>query len=263
MHTGYYFTIILHVVTINGVTMSIFNTLRGAIDSAEQLVNDFAAVREARREGATSQRTGVAAPVARTVNRSGLTLTKGQRITLEKNGQALTNVCVGINWGMIQGTFGRESVDLDVSCVTFNGSRVDETVYYGRLQGTGIKHSGDDLTGDSGGDDGLDNEIITLDLKQIKSNVDQIFIILNSYRGHRFDKIPYATIRIYEGTPTRVDNVIATYDIANDTSFKNSVSMVMGKLYRKNNEWRFNAIGNTTSDSNIAGITKTITEQYL
>lgn len=256
-------TIILHVVAIKGAKMSIFNVIRSAIDSTEQLVNDFTAVREARRSGTIPQ-TDVNVSIPRPVAApAGLSLTKGQRITLEKNGQALTNVCVGVNWGMIQGKIVNECVDLDVSCVTFKGNRVDETVYYGNLSGSGIWHSGDDVVGDAGGNDGLDNEIITLDLTRIKSDVDQIFIILNSYRGHKFDKIPYATIRIYEGTPKRVDNVIATYDIANDVTFKNSVSMVMGKLYRKNNEWRFNAIGNTTSDSGISGITNTITEQYL
>jgi tellurium resistance protein TerZ len=38
-------------------------------------------------------------------------------------------------------------------------------VYFGNLKAKNgsVKHSGDDLTGDMGGDDGLDNEVITVD----------------------------------------------------------------------------------------------------
>lgn len=39
-----------------------------------------------------------------------------------------------------------------------------------------LHHSGDDLKGDQDGDDGLDNEIITVDLNKISSSVEQIFL---------------------------------------------------------------------------------------
>jgi tellurium resistance protein TerZ len=233
--------------------MSFFNAARNVLNNIEDLVDDLT-----KQNPRSIPRSPDVEPP-----KSGLSLTKGQRITLEKNGKSLSNVCVGVNWGMIQGAWRNESVDLDVSCITFKGNRVDETVYFGNLSGTGISHSGDDLTGDSNGNDGIDNEIITLNLERVNSSVDQIFIILNSYRGHKFDKVPYATIRLYEGTPKRVDNVIATYDIANDSTFNGAVSMVMGKLYRKDGAWRFNAIGDASPASNISGITKAITEQYI
>lgn len=199
-----------------------------------------------------------------------LTLQKGQRISLEKaDGGQLSQVCVGVNWGAIEvkGFFGgikKEAVDLDASCATFDGQKnVLEIVYFGQLKGQGISHSGDDLTGDMDGDDDLDNEIITVDLTKIKTNVEQIVFVLNSFRGHDFKSIPFASIRLYEGTPTRVDNVIATFDIANDARFAGSVSMVMGKLYKKDGSWKFSAIGDATSDKRLEATIQTVQKQYL
>lgn len=198
-----------------------------------------------------------------------LTLQKGQRISLEKsNGEQLTQVCVGVNWGAIEvkGWFKskKEAVDLDASCVTFDAQKnILETVYFGQLRGQGISHSGDDLTGDMDGDDDLDNEIITVDLTKVKTNVEQIVFVLNSFRGHDFKDIPFASIRLYEGTPTRVDSVFATFDIANDARFAGSVSMVMGKLYKKDGSWKFSAIGDATSDKRLEGTIQTVQKQYL
>jgi tellurium resistance protein TerZ len=225
--------------------MSIFNTLRNVINTIEDVVNR---VEVTIKEPTTREPTG-----------SGLSLVKGQRLTLEKNGQQLSNVCIGVNWGRI----GHTAVDLDVSCITYSGKTKQDLVYFGNLRSTGITHSGDDLTGDSGGDDGLDNEVITIDLNRIPSNTDQIFIVLNSYRGHKFDHIPYATIRIYEGTAKRVDFVLANYNIANDVTFKDKVCMVLGSLYRHGNGWKFNAIGEPTTDSNLNQLVSTISSQYL
>ena len=107
-----------------------------------------------------------------------INLTKGQKIDLRKNsGDTLTNICVGVNWGAIEkkGFWGNtkfESVDLDASCISFDDNKNPlEVIYFGNLKSENgsIKHSGDDLVGDTGGDDGLDNEIISVDLTKIKT----------------------------------------------------------------------------------------------
>jgi len=202
-----------------------------------------------------------------------INLQKGQRISLEKsNGSKLQNVCVGINWGAIEkkGLFGfgssKEAVDLDGSCALFNESKqLLEVVYFGNLKSKNgsVKHSGDDLTGDMGGDDGLDNEIITLDFSQLDANVNYVAFVLNSFRGHDFGTIPFASIRIYEGTTKRVNEVFAKFDIANGANFAGHVSMVMGVFYKKNGEWKFNAIGEPTKDKKLEDTVKTVTQNYL
>jgi len=113
------------------------------------------------------------------------------------------------------------------------------------------------------GDDGLDNEVISIDLSAVDSNAEQIVFILNSYRGQDFKDIPFASIRIYEGTADRVDNVFATYDVANDEKFAGAMSMVMGKLYKHNGNWKFSAIGDTSTDKDLKKIVALVQQKYL
>ncbi|MFT7072648.1 MAG: tellurium resistance protein TerZ [Patiriisocius sp.] len=200
-----------------------------------------------------------------------INLTKGQKIDLrKKSGDSLTNFCVGVNWGMIEkkGFLNTKkiAVDLDASCALFDEQNIFlDVVYFGQLNSKdgSINHSGDDLEGDADGDDGLDNEIISVDLTRIPQNVHQVVFFLNSFKGQDFATVPFAAIRLYEGSPTRVNNVVATYDIATDASFKGYVSMVMGKLYRRNGEWKFSAIGEPTPDRELKGTIGTITNKYL
>lgn len=198
-----------------------------------------------------------------------ISLQKGQRIDLEKDsGGGIAQMCVGVNWGAIEkkGLFKTKkvAVDLDASCAAFdaNGSVLD-IVYFGELNGQGIQHSGDDLTGDMDGDDGLDNEVIIVNLERVNPNADQIVFVLNSFQGQDFKDIPFASIRLYEGTPTRVDKIFATFDIANDREFAGSVSMIMGKLYKKDDKWKFTAIGSATNDRDLEGTLSTAQTQYL
>jgi tellurium resistance protein TerZ len=200
-----------------------------------------------------------------------INLEKGQRINLEKNnGTKLTNICMGINWGVIvkKGFFGstKEAVDLDGSCAIYDEEkRLIDYVNFRKLtsKDQAIKHSGDDLTGDLNGDDGLDNEIITLDLSRINPAAAYVAFFINSFRGQDFKAIPYASIRIFEGSATRVNEVFATYNVANDASFAGSVSMVLGVLYKRNNEWKFNAIGMPTKDKTLEETQQTIQQNYL
>ncbi|SEH79189.1 TerD family protein [Epilithonimonas hominis] len=201
-----------------------------------------------------------------------INLQKGQRIDLRKtDGATLQNVCVGVNWGAIEkkNWLGRttvEAVDLDASCVLYDANKNPvDVVYFGNLQSKdgSIKHSGDDLTGDVGGDDGLDNEVLTLDFARINHNVEYVAFVLNSFRGHDFGIIPFASIRIYEGTPTRVNNIFATYNIAKGSDFPGHTSMVMGVFYRRNGEWKFNAIGEPTKDQKLEQTVVTVQQKYL
>jgi tellurium resistance protein TerZ len=187
-----------------------------------------------------------------------INLVKGQKISLVKdNGQPLTSFCVGANWGMItsKGFFGgvkKEAVDLDLSVGLYDATKEFKgVVYYGRLSALGVIHSGDDRTGDAEGDDGLDNEVISIDLSQIPDDIEHIAFVLNSFEGHDFSTIPFASIRLYEGTPTQVSSVVASYNIASDAQYSGSTAMILGKLYRHNGEWKFGAIGEPTQDGDL------------
>ena len=110
-----------------------------------------------------------------------INLIKGQKISLAKDdGERLQSFCVGANWGAItEKGFFRDKikpVDLDLSAAIFDfNKQLCDIVYFGKKSAPGIFHSGDDLVGDIGGDDGLDNEIISVDLARLNANVEQIF----------------------------------------------------------------------------------------
>ena len=200
-----------------------------------------------------------------------INLEKGQRINLEKSdGAKLQNICVGINWGAIEkkGLFGtkKEPVDLDASCAVYDDQKKHiDSVNFKKLQSNdrAIKHSGDDLTGDLNGDDGLDNEVITLDLGSLSANASYVAFFVNSFRGQDFKDIPFASIRIYEGSPKHVTSEFARYDIANDASFAGNVSMILGVFYKRNGEWKFNAIGVPSRDKKLEETTVTIQQNHL
>ncbi|MFD2907574.1 TerD family protein [Flavobacterium ardleyense] len=200
-----------------------------------------------------------------------INLEKGQRINLEKsNGSKLQNICVGINWGAIEkkGLFGtkKEAVDLDASCAVYDEKKNHiDSVNFKQLKSNdrAIIHSGDDLTGDLNGDDGLDNEVITLDFSKLSASANYVAFYVNSFRGQDFKDIPFASIRIYEGTPTKVNEEFARYDIANDATFSGKVSMILGVFYKRNDEWKFNAIGVATSDKKLEQTIVTIQQNHL
>jgi tellurium resistance protein TerZ len=200
-----------------------------------------------------------------------INLEKGQRINLEKsNGTKLQNICVGVNWGAIEkkGLFGtkKEAVDLDASCAVYDDKKNHiDSVNFKKLQSNdqAIKHSGDDLTGDLNGDDGLDNEVITLDFSKLSPAANHVAFFINSFRGQDFKDIPFASIRIYEGTPTKVNEEFARYDIANDATFAGNVSMVLGVFYKRNEEWKFSAIGVPTNDKTLEQTIVTIQQNHL
>lgn len=206
-------------------------------------------------------------------------LEKGQRINLEKsNGSKLTQFCVGCNWGAVvkKSFFGLLSnnvdVDLDLSCMVFDaeGNPIDHI--YSPLYRFGdrkiglpngkldtidgaIHHTGDDLKGDQNGNDGIDNEIMTVDLTRVRPEVASIVFFLNIYNNEEykgdFSGIPYAQIRMFEGTPTHVKEVFAQYDVATKTDCIGMRGLVLGKLYRRNGEWKFAAIGEAFPDQSI------------
>ena len=76
----------------------------------------------------------------------------------------------------------------------------------------------------------------------------------------------------YEGTPTdviRVTNVFASYDVAREEQFAGKNALLLGKLYRRNGNWKFAAIGDAFDhsdgkmfNSNLSLTIKKILDSY-
>lgn len=209
-----------------------------------------------------------------------INLSKKQTINLSKQANNLTQIRFGVNWGMkeIKGIkkeggflgFGgkpvetiikKEAVDLDASATVFSGGNT-ETVSFMKLRNSFITHSGDDRVGDDEKDDD-DNETITIDLTNVPNHVQEVYLYVNSYSGEKFDEIPYAGIRIYEGNVNNPSKVIAKFDLVNDDNFKGAKTIVLGKIFKEaSGDWDFEAIGDTYDVARIEPTINIIKSNY-
>lgn len=195
----------------------------------------------------------------------GISLQKGQKIDLTKGGGGgLSQVMVGLGWdeaqqsgggGFLKNLFGGEPQDIDcdasaILCGT-NGKIVSNDineccVFFGNLQHSSgaIIHQGDNLTGAGDGDD----EQIMVNLRQVPSNIDKIVFVVNIYearaRNQHFGMIRNAFIRL-----VNMDNntEICHYNLSDN--YNNMTGLVVGEIYRKNGEWKFNAIGQPVQEA--------------
>lgn len=187
-----------------------------------------------------------------------INLNKNQSINLTKvASKGLTSLCVGLDWGMITTkefmgfSSSQESVDLDASIIVYDKDKnILDTVYYGNRTSKGIEHSGDDTGGDAVNDDS-DNEVITCDLTNVDPKATSLMVVLHSFSKQTFGEIPYVRIRVYTGKPNKPTEVLARLDLAQESSFKGKISMIMGCIEKKDAEWSFRAIGKETNDRSL------------
>ena len=208
-----------------------------------------------------------------------LNLEKGMSLDLTKidNASVLTDVAVGVNWGMIGGTrtvtekvgglfgFGakevqrtvtdrQETVDLDLSALLYdkNGRLLDK-IYYGNRFGKGVKHSGDDTSGDSSTDD-KDNETITVKLAETAPEVTKIVFVLVSFKGQDFKLLPYAWMNLYNSSRGMVKLANSNIDISKDNKFSGKVSMIFAALEKTTAGWEYRMIAEPTTKRTLSGL---------
>ncbi len=186
-------------------------------------------------------------------------LKKGQKVELRKdNGGTLTRVMVALGWDEVQqskGFFGSifsKTQDIDCDASAFlcqNGSLVSnsDVVYFGNLihSSKAVRHMGDNLTGGGDGDD----EQIMVDLQSLPQMYDKIVFVVNIYqareRKQHFGLIQNAFIRICDDKGTE----LCRYNLSEN--YDNMTAMIFGELYRNNGAWKFNAIGQPTTDNSV------------
>ncbi len=169
-----------------------------------------------------------------------INLQKGQRVDI-----GLTKVGVGLGWDPNPNA-SSEDYDLDASAfmVGQNGKIPADgfVVFYGNQESSdrSIASSGDDTTG--GNSDGGDDETLTVDLSKVDPRVDQIIFTVSIYealkRKQNFGQVRNSYIRIYDADSQQE---ICKYELSEDFSVENCVEF--GRLYRRNGQWRFEAIG--------------------
>lgn len=172
-----------------------------------------------------------------------ISLQKGQKVDLTKTNPGLTKVLIGLGWDTNKYDGGND-FDLDAAAFMLgeNGKAMSEKdfIFYNNLKDVAgsVMHLGDNLTGEGDGDD----EQIKIDLSKVPANIAKIDFTVTIHqadsRNQNFGQVSNAFIRIVnEGNGEE----LIRYDLGEDFSIETAV--VVGELYRHNNEWKFNAIG--------------------
>ncbi|MDG3011972.1 TerD family protein [Rhodococcus sp. D2-41] len=184
----------------------------------------------------------------------GVSLTKGGNVSLTKEAPGLKAVLVGLGWDA-RTTSGAD-FDLDASALMLNASgRIlsdAHFVFFNNLASPdgSVEHTGDNLTGDSEGDD----ELIKVDLVNVPAEVDKIVITVSIYeareRAQSFGQVRNAYIRVLNQAD---DAELTRYDLTEDASTE--TAMLFGELYRHGGDWKFRAIGQGY-ESGLAGIAR-------
>lgn len=172
-------------------------------------------------------------------------LSKGQRISLEKVAPGLSEVFVGLGWDTnITDTGGDFDIDASVFLIDKSEKLVSDNhfIFYNNLTSPdpdkSVEHLGDNRTGAGEGDD----EVIKVNLKQVPAEVDKIVMTVTIHeaeeRQQNFGQVQNAFVRVVD--PKNKAEVVR-YDLTEDFSIE--TALIMAELYRKDGEWRINAVG--------------------
>lgn len=186
-----------------------------------------------------------------------VSLKKGQKVDLTKDNSGLKSVVVGLGWdeaqpeakGVFGGLFGGNNnkvQDIDCDAIAFlldSNERIaqrSDVVFFNNLRHNSgcVTHHGDNLTGAGEGDD----EQITVQLSKLPAQYERVVILVSIYkateRHQHFGMIRNAFIRLVDSDTNKE---LCIYNLSEN--YDGMTAMVFGELYRKNGEWKFNAVG--------------------
>ena len=168
-----------------------------------------------------------------------INLQKGQRIEI-----GLSKVGVGLGWDPNQSTGYDFDLDASAFMLGEDGKLPQDEffVFYNNplSPDQAVESSGDDMTG--GNSDGGDDETLSVDLTKIDARIKEIIFTVTIHkaeeRRQNFGQVRNSYIRIYNAVS---NEEIARYDLDEDFSVETAVEF--GRLYKRNGEWKFEAVG--------------------
>lgn len=174
-----------------------------------------------------------------------INLSKGERISLEKVAPGLVQIFIGLGWD-INATDTGGDFDIDGSIFLLNGNEKlisdKHFIFYNNPTSPdpeqSIQQRGDNRTGAGEGDD----EIIDVNLKTVPAEIAKIVLTVTIHeadkRQQNFGQVSNAFVRIVN---CENEEEIIRYDLTEDFSVE--TALIMAELYRKDGEWRMNAVG--------------------
>ena len=193
-----------------------------------------------------------------------INLVKGENINLSKEFGGETKWRLGLSWDLPNN--GGESVDLDsfafclndrydnggkivsidhiAAYFNANGANKDKTTFTNEEGGLGFKSIDDSvkLRSDSrdGKEEGIDDEIIDIDLSKADPRTRSILLAVNIYspKGINFGMVKNSMCKLYKKDS---DVPELCYELKEDYSRFNC--LVVAELYQRNGEWKIQALG--------------------
>ncbi|WP_306956151.1 TerD family protein [Streptomyces sp. B4I13] len=177
-----------------------------------------------------------------------VSLQKNQTVSLVKGGRPLlSQVKMGLGW---EPAFRGKDIDLDASVIAYGPQRNHiDSCYFGKLSivNGAIKHSGDNLTGEGGGDD----EVIVVDLGRLPQEVSGLVFTVNSFSGQKFTEVAKAYCRLLDASS---GEELVRFDL---TGAEAQTGVLMAKLIRQySGEWEMTAIGTFVKARTVRNMVK-------
>ncbi|MER6077798.1 TerD family protein [Streptomyces sp. NPDC001833] len=177
-----------------------------------------------------------------------VSLQKNQTVSLVKGGRPLlSQVMMGLGW---EPAFRGKDIDLDASVIAYGPQRDHvDSCYFGKLSilNGAIKHSGDNLTGEGGGDD----EVIAVDLGRIPPEVTGLVFTVNSFSGQKFTEVAKAYCRLLDAA---TGEELVRFDLTNAEA---QTGVMMAKLVRQfSGEWDMTAMGSFVKARTVRNMVK-------
>ncbi|WP_328842372.1 TerD family protein [Streptomyces europaeiscabiei] len=177
-----------------------------------------------------------------------VSLQKNQTVSLVKGGSPLlSQVKMGLGW---EPAYRGKDIDLDASVIAYGPQRNHiDSCYFGKLSivNGAIKHSGDNLTGEGGGDD----EVIVVDLGRLPQEVTGLVFTVNSFSGQKFTEVAKAYCRLLDAA---TGEELVRFDLTNAEA---QTGVMMAKLIKQfSGEWDMTAMGDFVKSRTVRGMVK-------
>ncbi|KQS92761.1 MULTISPECIES: TerD family protein [Chryseobacterium] len=168
-----------------------------------------------------------------------INLQKGQKIDI-----GLSKMTIGLGWDPSEGT--AHDFDLDASAFMIDERRQIPSepffIFYGNTDSPdgALRHTGDDPTGGNSADG--DDESIEVDLSKVDPRINEILIVVTIHdaidRKQNYGQVRNSYIRIVDDSNGQE---VAKYELGEDFSIETAVEF--GRLYKRNDQWKFEASG--------------------
>lgn len=167
-----------------------------------------------------------------------INLQKGQREAINA-----PKFVIGLGWDTNASSTG-SGYDLDASVFVLGENKKllsdEHFIFYNNLKSPdgAVEHTGDNLTGDGDGDD----EQIKVDLSKISAQAAEICVVVTIHdaeaRKQNFGQVRNSFVRVFDAA---TNSEILKYELEEDFSIETAVEF--GRIYKKNGEWKFEAVG--------------------